>query len=284
MPVRLRHAHRRYDTAIQGVPAESYLRRIIDRELQPVTIPPDGVILTERLAEILGVVPGDEVIVEVREGTRRHVRTRVVGLTAQYVGLGAYMDLARLNRLAGTGQAVSGALLMTDARYDDALTSALRERPRVASMVSQERVIAAFTEAYERSMLTFTFILSLFAGVIAFGVVYNSARIALSERDRELASLRVLGLTRGEISFILLGELAVLVLLAIPVGLGLGALASAWVVQATTTDLYQFPLVLGRRTFGLAAAIVVTAALISALMVRRQLDRLDLVGVLKTRE
>ena len=194
------------------------------------------------------------------------------------------MDLSGLNRLVGTGQAVSGALLMTDSRREGALTRALDRRPAVSGMASQARVIEAFRESTDRSMLTVTFILSLFAGVIAFGVVYNSARIALSERDRELASLRVLGLTRGEISYILLGELAFLALVAIPVGFGLGAVAAAGVVEGTQTDLYQFPLVLGRGTFGLAAAVVIGATLISAAIVRHKLQRLDLVGVLKTRE
>jgi putative ABC transport system permease protein len=194
------------------------------------------------------------------------------------------MDIDALNRLAGNGDAVSGAYLMTDARDDARITGALERRPRVAAIVSQQRAIAAARESYDRSMLTFTFILTAFAGVIAFGVVYNSARIALSERDRELASLRVLGFTRGEISYILLGELGLLTLAALPLGFALGALAAAGIAEATQTDLYQFPLVLGRRTFGLAAAVVLASAAASALAVRRKLNRLDLVGVLKTRE
>jgi putative ABC transport system permease protein len=282
--VRLKHEHRRYDTAIQGIPSAATLRRIIDTELQPVGIPSAGIVLTERLAGILGAQPGDVITVEVREGSRRTRNATVAGFTRQFIGVAAYMEMTELNRLAGTGQAISGAYLMTDAHFDHVLTRALQDRPRVSSIVSQERTMQAAMESYERSMLTFTFILSLFAGVIAFGVVYNSARISLSERDRELASLRVLGFTRGEISYILLGELAVLTLAAIPLGFLFGAGLSAWVVQALQTDLYQFPLVLSRDTFGLAAVIVIIAALISALIVRRKLNRLDLVGVLKTRE
>jgi putative ABC transport system permease protein len=284
VPVKLSHHNRRYDTALQGVPRPAYLRRIIDRDLQAVSIPPDGVVLTERLAEILGVRPGDQVVVDVREGQRRKRTETVAGLTSQFIGVGAYMDIDALNRLAGNGDAVSGAYLMTDARDDARITGALERRPRVAAIVSQQRAIAAARESYDRSMLTFTFILTAFAGVIAFGVVYNSARIALSERDRELASLRVLGFTRGEISYILLGELGLLTLAALPLGFALGALAAAGIAEATQTDLYQFPLVLGRRTFGLAAAVVLASAAASALAVRRKLNRLDLVGVLKTRE
>src|SRR5690606_21055131 len=146
--------------------------------------------------------------------------------------------------LAGGGQTISGAFLMTDARYADGVTEALRARPRIASIASQDRIIQAFLETSAQSMLTFTYILSLFAGVIAFEVVYNIARIALAERDRELASLRVLGFTRGEVAYILLGELAVLTLLGIPLGFVLGAAAAAGVIEGLQTDLYQIPLIL----------------------------------------
>ncbi len=283
-PVTLRHEHREYDTAIQGIPPKAYLRQVVDTELEPIAIPAHGIVLTERLAQILGARAGDAIVVEVREGARRTRRVSVAGITQQYVGLAAYMELSELNRLVGTGQAVTGALLLTDTRDGEELNRALRERPQVASIVSQERMIASFRETMDRSMLTMTLILTVFAGVIAFGVVYNAARISLSERDRELASLRVLGLTRGEISFILLGELVVLTLIAIPIGFLLGAAASAGLVQAFQTDMYRFPLVLGRKTFGISAAVVLGAALVSASIVRQKLSHLDLVGVLKTRE
>lgn len=284
VPVRLRYEHRHYDTAVQGVSPGAYLRRVIDTELEPITIPREGIVLTERLADILDALPGDEVVVEVREGARRIRSVPVAAITQQYVGVAAYMELSRLNRLVGTGASVSGALLLTDSRAEERLTSALRKRPQVASIVSQERLVASFSDTMDRSMLTMTLILTVFAGVIAFGVVYNAARISLSERDRELASLRVLGLTRAEISFILLGELALLTLIALPIGFFLGSIASAGLVQAFQTDMYRFPLVLGRKTFGIAAAVVLGSTLVSALIVRRKLGRLDLVGVLKTRE
>ena len=284
IPVRLRHEHRSHTTAIEGIPPGAYLRRIVDTGLRPVAIPPAGMVLTEQLADILGVRPGGEVTVEVLEGSRRTTQVPVAGLTQQFIGLGAYMRMDAANRLAGGGHAISGAFLMTDDLYESELNAALRRRPRIASITAQERAIESFYETSAQSLLTFTFILSLFAGVIAFGVVYNSARVSLSERDRELASLRVLGFRRGEVAYILLGELAVLTLLAIPIGFLLGALASAGIVQSLQTELYRFPVVLGRGTFTLAAVIVLIAAVISSLILNRKLNRLDLVGVLKTRE
>lgn len=284
VPVTLRHEHRTYDTGIEGIPPDATLRRVIDTELQPIAIPPEGLVLTEFLADVLQVAPGDAVTVEIREGSRRTRTVPVAAIARQFVGVGAYMDLRAMHRLVGDGPAISGAFLLVDAAREDALMDALQERPRVASIVSQERAVEAFNETAAESMLVFTYVLSLFAGVIAFGVIYNSMRITLSERDRELASLRVLGFTRGEIAYILLGELAILTLLSIPLGFVLGALASVGVVEGIQTDMYQIPLVLGRDTFALAAVIVLASAMASALIVRRKLNQLDLVGVLKTRE
>lgn len=285
VPVRLRRDHRSYDAAIEGIAQDAYLRRVIDMDLNPIEIPLEGLVLTERLAELLHVRPGQMLSVEILEGRRRTIDVPVVATAQQYIGVGAYMEMSAVNRLVGGGSAISGVYLMVDAGVDESvMMNALRERPRVASIISQDRVIEAFMDTSAEVMLIYTFILSLFAGVIAFGVVYNSARIALSERDRELASLRVLGFTRGEIAYILLGELVVLTLLAIPMGFVLGAMASGAVAEAVATDLYTIPLVLSRRTYALAAVVVLVSAAISAILIRRKLNRLDLIGVLKTRE
>jgi putative ABC transport system permease protein len=284
VPVRLRNGHRTYNTGIEGIPRDAYLRRVIDTELQPVPIPSEGLLLTDRLAEILRLRPGDEVTVEIMEGRRRIRQVPLAGLAEQYIGVAAYMEMEALNRLAGEGQALSGALLLVDERYEEELNRVLRDRPRVAGIVSQERAIRSYLDTAAQSMLVFTFVLSLFAGVIAFGVIYNSMRISLSERDRELASMRVLGFRRREVAYILLGEMALLALLSIPVGFLLGAGLSAMTVAAFASEMFHFPVILSRRTFGLAALIVLVAAALSTILVRRRLDRLDLIGVLKTRE
>jgi putative ABC transport system permease protein len=284
VPVRLRYAHRSYRTGIEGIPPDAYLRRLVNTDLEPVSVPQDGIVITERLAKILAAHPGDKITVEVLEGNRVIRNVPLVGITRQFIGIGAYINLDAANRLAGLGQALSGVLLMVDKPYEKMLMNTLAERPRVAGIASQEKVIESFYETSAKTMLVYTFILSLFAGVIAFGVVYNSARISLSERDRELASLRVLGFTRGEIAYILIGELAFLTLLSIPLGFALGAIAGAGIVKSLQTDMYQLPFVLGGGTLSLAAVIVLAASVVSSLIIYRRLNKLDLIAVLKTRE
>jgi putative ABC transport system permease protein len=257
---------------------------LLDTDLHPIEPPTEGMLVTDHLGKILGVRPGDMVTVEALEG-RRPVREAVVAdLVKQYVGVSAHMDLSALNRLMGEGEAISGAYLFTDKPHLPEIYGRLKEMPRVAGTAIRENEIRSFYDTLAETLLVFTFINTLLAGTIAFGVVYNSARIALSERSRELASLRVLGYTRGEISYILLGELGVITLSAIPFGFLVGRELCRFIATRLGSDLYRVPLVMEPSTYAFAAAVVLVSAGISGLVVRRRLDRLDLVAVLKTRE
>lgn len=284
VPVRLHHEHRTQDVSLEGILPAAYLRRVVDTALQPIPIPREGLVLSNRLARTLQVAPGDHIRVEVREGARRTHVVPVAGLAEQFIGVGAYMDFEALYRLLGEGPSLSGAFLMVEKEATDTLQETILGRPQVAGVVSQDRAVEGFEEASAENLLVFTFILSLFAGVIAFGVIYNSARITLSERDRELASLRVLGFTRGEISYILIGEIALLTLVALPFGFALGAVGAVGVLALLETDLYQIPLALSRATFATAATVVLVSAIASAVILRHKLHTLDLIAVLKTRE
>jgi len=284
VPVRLRAGHRTYRTTLRGIEPDARLYRLLDTSFRPIGIPTGGMILTEQLGKILGVRAGDALTVEALEG-RRPVREAVVAkLVKQYVGVSAYMDLSALNRLMGEGEAISGAYLFTDKRRTGEIYRKLKEAPRVAGTAIRENEIRSFYDTFGETLLVFTLINTLLAGTIAFGVVYNSARIALSERSRELASLRVLGYTRGEISYILLGELGVITLAAIVPGFLVGRVLCGYLSANLASDLYRVPLVLTSRTYAFSAAVVLVSTLISGLAVRRRLDRLDLVSVLKTRE
>jgi putative ABC transport system permease protein len=284
VPVRLKAGHRSYRTAIEGMQPHGDLQRLLDTDLRLITLPPEGIVLTDFLAGLLDVRPGDQLTVEALEGSRPVREVVVAGLVKQYIGVGAYMRLDALNRLMREGHAISGAALSADERALPFIFTALKEMPRVAGTIVRASAIRHFYKTMGETLLTFTFINTLLAATIAFGMVYNSARITLAERSRELASLRVLGLTRGEISFILLGELGLFTLAAIPLGFLIGRGLCAIIAQHLQTDLFRVPLVLETDTYGFAATVVLIAAACSGLIVRRKLDQLDLIGVLKTRE
>ncbi|MFQ5596952.1 MAG: ABC transporter permease [Nitrospiria bacterium] len=283
-PVRLRHGHRRYRTAIQAFESGGDLHRLLNADLQVVHLPASGIVLTDHLAKILHVSPGDRLTVEALSGRRTVREMPVAGLVRQYIGVSGYMDLQALNRFMGEGRTVSGAYLAVDADFRSDVYRRLKTMPQIAGTMVRESAIKNFKATMGETLLIFTFINTLLASTIAFGVVYNSARIMLSERSRELASLRVLGLTRGEISYIMLGELAVLTLSAIPLGFFIGRQFCAYIADNLQTDLFRVPLVLETSTYGFAASVVLFSAVVSGLIVRRHLDRLDLVAVLKTKE
>jgi putative ABC transport system permease protein len=284
VPARLRHEQRSYRTSILGVEPRGVLYRLLDVELRPFTVPPEGIVLTDHLGTILGARPGDRITVEVLEGNRPVREATVAALVKQYVGVSGYMDMAALNRLMREGSAISGAYLAADSLAWPEIFGRLHDMPRVAGTEVRENAVNNFYETMSEQVLTFAFISTLLAASIAFGVVYNSARIALSERSRELASLRVLGFTRGEISYILLGELGILTVTAIPLGFLMGRGLCAYMSAQIETDLFRIPLVLEPSTYAFASAVVLVSAALSALIVKRNLNRLDLVAVLKTKE
>ena len=284
VPVRLVYGHRSYRTGLEGLPASGELSLLLDEDMKQLTIPGDGIVLTDHLGKILGVSPGDTLTVETLEGDRRVREVMVSALISEFIGVSAYMEIRALNRFMGEGMVISGVNLAIDREYEGSINKRLNETPRVAGIDDKLVRIKNVYDTMGEQIFIFTFFIIILAGTIAFGVVYNSARIALSERSRELASLRVLGFTRGEISFILLGELAVLTLTAIPVGFLLGRWLCAGLNASLQTDLFRIPLVLNADTYAFAATVVLVAACVSGLIVRRKLDHLDLVEVLKARE
>lgn len=284
VPARLRYGHRQYRTSIQGVADGGRLYRLLTRSLKPVRLPGEGIVLTDYLAALLSVRPGDPLTVEVLEGSRPVREIPVVQVIPEYIGMNAYMELDSLNRFMREGHALSGAYLTVDALHQERLYRELVEMPRVAGTVVRRNEIRNFYDTQAEFLLFFVFVASILAGFIAFGVVYNSARIALAERRHELASLRVLGYTRGEISYIFLGELAFLTLPAIPFGFLLGRGLCLLVARSLESDLFRVPVVLEPATYSLAATVVVVSAFLSGVMVRRKLDHLDLVEVLKAKE
>ena len=284
VPVRLRAGHRDRTLSITGLPSTVTLNRVVDQTGRPHPMPPDGLLLSSILADVLDVSAGDPITVEVLEGARPVVVERVAALLDDNLGLQAYMDIDRLHRLMREGGTVSAAFLQVDQAQLTELHARLKLVPAVAGVALTEAMRQSFRDVMAENLNLQIFINVVFAAIIACGVVYNAARISLSERSRELASLRVLGFTRQEISLILLGELAVVTAVSLPAGSLIGYGLSRLILESFTSEVYRIPLVVQTSTIAWGWIVIATAAALSALIVRRRLDQLDLVAVLKTRE
>ncbi len=285
LPARLRSGHRSRRVAIQGIESDGQLHRLMDMRRRLVSLPARGLVLSAKLAEILAVRVGDSVSVDILEGARPTREVPVVGLIDDFSGLTAYMNLHATNVLMNEGDVVSGAFLAVDTDQMDRLYTALKNTPRAASVSVKAATLRSFRETIAENLLRMRGFTVFFSVVIAVGVVYNSARIAFSERNRDLATLRIMGFTRGEVAVLLLGELALLTSLAIPLGLLLGYTLAALVIRiAYDTELFRIPLIINRSTYGFAATVTLLAALGSSLLMHRMLGKLDLVAVLKSKE
>ena len=284
VPANFKFEHRFYRTALHGIEPEGSLYRLLDTNLNIIDLPEDGIILTDYLAELLHIKTGDLLTIEVLEGQRVTVQVPVAGTAKQYLGVNGYMRIESLNALLKEGYALTGALLSVDDRYQRDVYAELKEMPRVAGVVEHESAIKSFYDTIAETILFFTFITTLLGSSIAFGVIYNSMRIALSERNRELASLRVLGFERNEVAYILLGEMALFTLVAIPLGFLIGYGLCAYMASEFDSDLYRVPLVLGINVYAFSALVVLLSSIVSAIMIWRNLADLDMVAVLKSKE
>lgn len=281
---RLANGHRKWRGAVTGIPANAELQFVVDKNIEPVTLPGEGLLLTDYLARELSVKPGDTLDIEILEGDRRTISVPVSGTTSEFLGVGAYMDLNALNRVLGEGPLINQALLNVDPAYADDVYQQLRETPGVLGVSIRQAMLDSFFQTLARTFLTFTFFNSFLGGVIAFGVVYNTVRISLAEKGRELASLRVLGYTHNEVAHILLGEMALLLLVGIPLGWLFGEGLAFLIIIAMQTELYRVPLTITPQTLGISAIVVIASAVGSGVIAWWRLRRLDLVAVLKTRE
>jgi putative ABC transport system permease protein len=281
---RLRHGHLQERAALTGLPLDSRLSRMVDANMNAVVPPPGGLVLSRDLADKLRVQAGDLLEIEITEGRRPVLDVLVAAVTTSYIGSGAHIRIEDLNRLLREGDVISGAYLTADSAATDTLYAELKAAPAVAGVALQSLAERNFAELMDQSIGVSIWLYTAFAGLIAIGVVYNSVRISFAERQRELASLRVLGFTRGEVSYILLGEIAFLTLLALPLGAALGTGLAWYLAQAMSSDLFRLPFVINAATYGYAGAVVIVVTAVSGLLVRRQLDRMDLVSVLKSQE
>lgn len=284
VPTRICAQHRCRDAAITGYQTGLTLRRLLDSQAKPQTIPEYGVMLTEKLGELLGVGLGDNVDVQFRDGQWNEAQVRVTALISEPFGLQGHMSAPNLARLLHSEVDVNTVLLSIDSAKLAQVEARLQDMPAVVSVGSPRDFRRQFNEQSASMILVFTSIITTFAAVIAVGVIYNNARVALSQRARDLASLRILGFTQREIATILFGEQALTVILALPFGILLGRWLSQLMMGTADPENYRFPALISNFTVLFAVAVTVAAALFSGWVLRRKVVRLDLIAVLKTRE
>jgi putative ABC transport system permease protein len=274
----------RQDVTLLGLSRGALLRRVVGNHYERAHPVPDGAWVTRWLAGRFQLRRGELLEIEVRDGRHRSLRVPIVGFVDEPLGEAIYMDLEDLGRRLGEPSTYSGANLLVDANQQNELYTTLKRTPEAVAVRSRRATLASFRGMTEKSLTFIREIEIIFSVIIAFGVVYNGARIALAERSRELATLRVLGFTRAEISAVLLGEIGFLAIPAMPLGLATGYWLTTQVVRAMSSERMHMPLVVEASTYAFALVVFLVAALVSALVVRRRLDALDLVAVLKARE
>lgn len=284
VPTILRHGHLSQRSAITGLPRDGTLKRLVESDGRARDLPLEGVMLSQWLANLLAVRLGDDLDVELMDGTGRVLRVPVTAVIDDLYGMSATMEEAVLTRLTGGPELVVGAYLDLDEGLQSAVYDRLKVTTQVASVALRGTSIAVFHRMMDKDMAVMNTAEIIFAVIIAFSVVFNSARTTLSERARELATMRVLGFTQAEAATVLLGELGVITLAAIPVGLALGRELAALVDTLAASDLFRLPLTIAPSTYATAGLVVLLSALISSLVVVSRVWRLDLVGVLKTRD
>lgn len=284
VPVRLRSGWRSRQVGLTGHSADRQLYPVLDMDLRPVPLPEGTLALSQSLAQILHVRPGDAVEVETLEGRRRSAHLTVTRLVNDMSGMTALMPIEDVWRLLGEGPSVSGAFLSADSGQLPRLNRAIKETPRIAAVTSRRAILESFRKTMAENLLRMKFFNVLFSSIIAFGVVYNTARIAVAERGREFATLRVLGFTRTEVSRLMLVEVGLITAAGLPVGLLLGSVFAAGVVTSLATESLRLPFIIHTSTYAFAVTVIAAAALLSAFIVRRKLDHLDLIAVLKARD
>ena len=282
--VDLRHGAREESEALLGLPTHAALMRMVTLEGEVIEPEREGAIISSQLARKLGLTAGDVIDVQVTEGERPRFSLPVLRVIDVPLGASLVVERAALNRLLREGDVASGAYVMADPAQMDALFAELKRTPMVAGTAVASAAVRGIRETIAQSMGIVTLFNTMFAMLIVAGVTYTSARISLSERARDIASMRVLGFRKGEAGFILLGEQALLALVSLPFGLMLGIALSRYIARSFSSDLFMIPAAVSTRTLAEGVLVVAFAAACTAWLIRRSADRLDLVRALKTRE
>ncbi len=281
---RIHYESRQRREALIGIPANGQLEVLRDAQGRSVSLPEHGLLMSTAMAKILGVTVGDAVRVEVLEGRRPTLSVPVAATFETFIGTPVYMHIEALNAALEEPRTTNYLRAKIDVRKSSALFERLKSLPTISGVMLKSAAVDLFNKTIGETMYVVIAFYTGFAVLLAYGVIYNNMRISLSERGRELATLRVLGFSNGEIAYMLFGEAAVLTLIGLPVGCLCGWLLAEFMATGFETELFRLPVRIEPSTYGLAIVLVLFSALTSAALVARRLVRLNLISVLKTRE
>ena len=275
----------RYErTAIESVDNHAWLTARIDSDGSEISMPPTGLMLSRQLADQLKVEAGDTVFIEQLGGRRTKLMQPVAAIVDEFIGARAYAMESTLQSITRDATPASSANILIDSEKHDTILTQLKEMPRILGVTERDAAMEKFEEVIDENIYTMLFFYISFASAIAVGVVYNSARILFSERAHELATLRVLGYHRSEVGIVLLGEVALLIVAAVPLGCVIGYWLAQLMTDMFSSDLFRLPFAPTRATYGISIVIVLIAATMTAFVVARRVMNLDMVRVLKARD
>lgn len=283
-PVKLSFLSRTERTVIETAREDAVLSARIDAAGNELGLPPAGLMLSSRLAEKLAVAAGDNVQVDLLGGRQTQLDLPVAAIVDEFVGERAYAVPSVLERLTRDASPVGMVHLRIDPAERDRILARLSDMPLVLGVTEREASMERFAQLIDDNINTMLVFYIAFASAIAVGVVYNSARILFSERAHELATLRVLGYFRSEVGIVMLGELALLVVVSVPVGCVIGYWLAQFMTAMFSSDLFRLPFAPSRASYGVASMVVLAAASFTAFLVAMRVFRLDMVRVLKAQE
>lgn len=283
VPVTLTHRWLKKDTVITGLPKDVTLYRLLTSKGETVKPPRDGLVISAQLAKTLNLKPGDKVTVKPLVGDGEKVQVTVRKVIPQYVGVGSYMDLDSLSTLLKSSPVASSMLVKVAPEKLPLVRKQLQEGRNVLTIQDKTKIKAQFEQLMESNQAS-QYILLFFSFVLGFAIVYNVNLISLSERERELATLMVLGMTEREVGRILLAEQTMLGLAAMFLGVPLGYSMLYGIANASATELFSMPLIVLPESFLVAAAGTVIFILAAQWKVQGKVSNLSMLDVLKQQE
>jgi len=272
--------------AITGIAPDARLTIPRNRDAVPVGVPPGGLVMSRKLAEVLHLRQGDVVTVQPIKGLRRRHRVPVVRLSDSFFGTAVYADIHYLSRLVNEEFALSGVQLAVDRRpeREAALYRELKRMPALEAVSARRDMVENLDKILVENMGIFISGLVLFAGVVFFGSILNASLISLAERQREVATLRVLGYGPWQIGALLLRESMIVTLagtlLGMPIGYGLSVLTAV----AYNTELFRFPVVATPGTWVWTLLLAILFGLAAHAVVQIVVHRMDWLEALQAKE